>query len=120
MILPTEMTDIHAPKDLVTPKPLGARMSCYGNEVGWRRLNNVVTSRKMSFKFVLNAVSPGPRKVENVLMPVGFEIELNFAKTTLNAPNLTRLIGLGSAVSRWWKMTAPKPIVVNPMLTESA
>lgn len=120
MILTTDMTYFDAPKDLVTPKPLGARMPCIGIKIGWGRLKNVATSWKMSFKFVSNVVSSGGRNGENVLAIVGSRIELNVAKTTSNAPDMTRLIGLCSAVFRLWETAAPKPIVVNPMLTESA
>lgn len=120
MILATDMTYFDTPKDLVTPKPLGARVPRIGIKIGWQQLKNAAASWKMSFKFVSNAVSSGGRNGENVLAIVGSRIQLNVAKTTSNAPGVTRFIGLCSAVFRLWETAAPKPIVVNPMLTESA
>ncbi len=120
MNLLTEMSDMRARKALATPKTLRAGLSCIGFKTSMRRQKIAAASWEISFKFVSNALSWGMQNANISRIFSELESGLNSAKSISKALNSKRLGCFCFDAFQWAISAVPKPIVVNPMLTESA
>jgi len=120
MIAQTDISDKRVRKVFWAPKTLPAHMLNIGIMADIARLKLASASWKMSFKFVSNAVSSVGRGVDVGLNLPSVKRKLNIVTSMTKASKTGCINCFNFALLQWSIPAAPKYIVVNPMITESA